>query len=457
VEDEFMYLDSHLTKLTKIPEVERFKYYVKKRITFYLYLLKSKNDKITLNKYAMSLVKKIAKRLDSQWTKIYRYIRKGNENAEKYLQRSTSVSRSANPVGANISNSPSLLKERTVIHLKRYLAKIPPKNIEELLAFNDLFKDRMKAEKLENLDKNVKNIKNTISFRIPGYTSPLTNKNRELKTEAEHEANRHLERVIRKRFAGRKIGSEFKRFSDIKKEEKKKMDDEREKDRQEKLRKDREGFIVQRQLLREALSESAKRQKENVDRRKRRNAAVRLQSMHRMRSDKKAHKRDIVEKQMFKAATRENAVQKSLERREVAFRKGQERKKERERIQKEQEEREKQKNINKGKTEFEKFIRGNKISNEARERAAVMAIENALQQPHRPVVHPKSTSKSSSNPPPYIVFVPPNGKHVNLPRFNVNDPRGNKQKMIVVRAEEETYRNMLKRLGGDVGALLGYY
>eukprot|EP00966_Prymnesium_polylepis_P049924 1155477-Prymnesium_polylepis.1 len=44
-------------------------------------------------------------------------------------------------------------------------------------------------------------------------------------------------------------------------------------------------------------------------------------------------------------------------------------------------------------------------------------------------------------------------QYLNLP-FNVNNRR---DKDIVVRAEEETYRNMWKRLGGDFSALLGYY
>jgi len=469
--DEFMYLDAHLTKLTNKKEVERFKYYVKKRINFYLNLLKLRKDKDTLNEYAMMLIKKISKKLDSQLTKVYRYIRRGGtENAEKYIKRSkvspNTITPNTTVFSNNNFNSPPLpppltsLKERTMIHLKRYLAKIPPKNIEELSAFKDLFKDRMKAEKLENLEKNVRNIKNTISLRMPDYMSPSNYITRE---RAQNEAKRHLEIVERKRrenVAGRKIGSELKLFSQKKKE----------KDQLKKAKQKLEGYLIENRLAKEAHSASAKRKKESANRRKasvdRKKAAVRLQSMRRMRlgrQARQARKREIIENRMVQKAFENdkysNALQKSLERRKAAIRKGQEKQKEREILQK-------QANINRSETEFGNFLQGKKMSQEARQRAAAMAIESAWKQgPDRAdrlavktqtmARSPRvSTRKPSSEP--HIVYVRPKGQYVNVPSFNVNDQRGkNKKRMIVVRSDpkEESYMNMLKRLSGD---LFGY-
>ena len=467
---EFVYLDTHLKKLKKREEVERFKYYVKKRIYFYLNLL-TRSDKSDLNKYSMILIKKIAKKLNSTLTKIYGYIRRQRtETVEKYFERSKFPSK--NIRSANFLNNPSSPKEMTVIHLKRYLARIPPKNIQEILAFKDLFQDRMKAEQLETLKKNVKNINNTIADRT-GYMAPS------MYQRGINEAERHLRTV-----AGRKIGLELKKKSEKK-----------EKVRQEKLRQSREGRKVKARLEAEAREESATRKRNSANRKRKSanrrkaiadrrrvtlKAAVRLQSMGRMRlgrKERQARTRDIIEKEMVKKAKNNNKyttnIHGSLERRKKAVEKGLQKQKEREMIKKQEDERRNQ-------TLYENLMKGKPMSPKARQRAveiaieavwkqgpnlpdraSEMAIETELKQgpnrPSRPVVEhvtmPRSPRKPSSKP--QIVYVRPNGQYVNAPGFT-GSPIGNKKRMVVVRSDpkEDTYLNYLKRLSGD---LFGYY
>ena len=459
-----MYLDAHLKKLKKREEVERFKYYVKKRIYFYLNLLTG-NDKSALNEYSMMLIKKIAKKLNSTLTKIYRYIRRQKtENVEKYFERSKPPSKNIRSANYNFLNSPPSPKEMTMIHLKRYLARIPPKNIQEILAFKDLFQDRMKAEQLEKLKKNVKNINNTIAFRT-GYMAPS------IYQRGINEAERHLKTV-----AGRKVGLELKKFSEKK-----------EKVRQEKLRQSREGRIVRARLEAEAKEESATRKRKSANRQKaiadRRRAAVRLQSMGRMRlgikerqartKERQERTRDIIENEMVKKAKNNNKyttkIHRSLERRKKAAEIGLQKQKEREMIKEQEDERRNQ-------TRYENFVKGKPMSLKDRQRAietgwkqgpnltdraAEMAIETELKQgPNRPgrpavehVTMSRSPRKSSSKP--QIVYVRPNEQYVNVPGF-AGSPIGNKKRMIVVRSDpkEETYLNYLKRLSED---LFGYY
>ena len=261
--NEFQYyLKTHLEKLKKKEEVERFKYYVKKRINLYLKLLKSREDKNTLSHYAMLLVNEIAKKLDSELTKIYRYIRRGrNENAEKYIQRSK-VSRNTSP---NLNDNPITpsLKEITMRHLKSYLAKIPPKNNQELLAFKDLFKHRMKEEDLETLVRNVNNIENIISYRIPNYMS-LTKK-RGKKTFTKVQKN-----------AGRKIGSASKKFLD-KKREKARLEEAIKRDKRDEI----ERNMVQNATIQNARQSVPHRSGVQVQTMRRSPTGVQVQTMRR--------------------------------------------------------------------------------------------------------------------------------------------------------------------------------
>jgi hypothetical protein len=405
----------------------------------------------------MILLKKIAKKLNSTLTKIYGYIRRQRtETVEKYFERSKPPSKNIRSA-KDILNSPPSLKEMTMIHLKRYLARIPPKNIQEILAFKDLFQDRMKAEQLENLKKNVKNINNTIAFRT-GYMAPS------MYQRGINEAERHLRTV-----AGRKIGLELKKFSEKKEKVKEKV-------RKEKLRQSREGRKVKARLEAEAREESATRKRKSANRRKaivdrRRatlNAAVRLQSMGRMRLAKKerqarteerqARTRDIIEKKMVNKAKNDNKyttnIHRSLERKKGAVEKGLQRQKEREMIKKQEDERRNQ-------TVYENLMKGNPMSPKARQRAVEMAMEDAFKQgpnrPGRPAVDtqtmlrspPRSPRKPSSNP--RIVYVRSNGLpvDVNTPGFTGSPIGNNKEKMIVVRpSPEESYLNYLKRLSG---------
>lgn len=445
-----MYLDAHLKKLKKREEVERFKYYVKKRIYFYLNLL-TRNDKSALNEYSMMLIKKIAKKLNSTLTKIYRYIRRQKtENVEKYFERSKPPSKNIRSANYNFLNSPPSPKEMTMIHLKRYLARIPPKNIQEILAFKDLFQDRMKAEQLENLKKNVKNINNTIAFRT-GYMAPS------IYQRGINEAERHLKTV-----AGRKVGLELKKFSE-----------KTEKVRQEKLRQSREGSKVRARLGAEAKEESATRKRKSANRqkaiadRKRATleAAVRLQSMGRMRlgikerqtrtKKRQERTRDIIEEEMVKKAQNNNTyttmIYRSLERRKKAAEIGLQKEGEREM-------REKQGDARVNQTRYENFMTGKPMSLKDRQRAIETGWKQGPNRPGRPAVEHVTMSRTPRDEfssKPQIVYVRPNGQYVNVPGFT-GSPIGNKMRMIVVRSDpkEETYLNYLKRLSGD---LFGYY
>lgn len=482
--DEFMYLDAHLTKLTKREEVERFKYYVKKRIYFYLSLLKSRKDKDTLNEYSMILINKIAKKLDSKFTKVYKYIRRQRaENVGKYFERSKPPSKNnrsaykapSNNTNYNFLNSlppPSRIpKERTMIHLKRYLARIPHGNIQELLAFKDLFQDRMKAEQLENLKKNVKNIKNTIAIRIPGYMSPS------VYTRGVKEAKRHFEQVEKKQLekdAARKIKRIIKKHLVTKTKEK----EEKEIKQQEKLRQSRERRRVIAELEQEAKKESAIRQKESANRRKasaERRAAVLVQSMHRMKSAKKLAQKEVKrrknELQRRQKQKRQNDIHKAAEeekqKREQAIRNRKEKERGRQEIQQ-------QIKIIRNQTLLENFMKGKQISPKDRQRAAEMAIEAAFKQgpnrppnrsPNRPgrlAVDIQTMARSPPISPRKVSsdinykYVQPNTLFVNFPSFygsaRDNNKKTNKKTMIVVRSDptQETLFEKLKRLSGDL-------
>ena len=203
MQDEFSYLDVHLKKLTKKSEIERFKYYVKKRISLYSRLLKQESNRAPFSKSAMSFVKKISKRLDSPLTKMTKLFRKSDENITKYLQRSH-VSRNFDKNSKGVFEEESALKKRTLIHLKRYLAKIPPTNMKELVAFKELFEDRAKADKLQNGNQNVENIKNTLEFRINKRSQFTTSF--QMKKMAKNEAKRHY-KVVRNHDAAVKLQS----------------------------------------------------------------------------------------------------------------------------------------------------------------------------------------------------------------------------------------------------------
>ena len=468
MEDEFLYLDAHLTKLTKRDEVERFKYYVKKRIYFYLDLL-SKRDKDALNEYSMMLIKKIAKKLNSKLTKIYRYFRRRYETVEKYFEISKPPSKNIrSPYKASNNSDLSFLndsplplppQERTMIHLKRYLAMIPPKNIQELLAFKDLLQDRMKAQELdrmkaqelERFKKNVKNIKNTIAIRVPGYMSP-SNYTRGMK-----ETERHLRTVARKDMVKELKG----KFSDMKKAEREKVRQAELEKEKVRLRQNREAKIVMKRLEAEAMEESATRKRESANRKKAnadRKYKQALQSMSRMRLDireREARKRKI---KMAKRAQRKEAINKAVqeeqEKREKAIEKGFQKQKEREMIKKQEDERRNQ-------TIYENLMKGKQMSSKDRQRAVEMAVEAAFKQgPNRrgrPAVDtqtmsrspPRSARKPSSNP--RIVYVRSNGRPlgVNTPGFTGSPIGNNKERMVVVRpSPEESYLNYLKRLSG---------
>jgi hypothetical protein len=249
---------------------------------------------------------------------------------------------------------------------------------------------------------------------------------------------------------------------------------------------------------------SANRQKEIADRgRATVGAAVRLQSMGRMRlgikerqtrtKERQERTRDIIEKEMVEKAEKNNKyttkIHISLERRKKAAEIGLQKQKEREMIKEQEDKRRNQ-------TRYENFLKEKPMSLKDRQRAVEMAMEAAWKQgpnlpdraaemaietelkqgPNRPgrrgggedgrpstrfefepavehVTMSRPPRKSSSKRKPQIVYVRPNAVYV---RPKAGSPIGNKKRMVVVRSDpkEETYLNYLKRRSGD---LFGYY
>ena len=454
MKQEFLYLDAYLRKLSKKSAVERFKYYAKKRINFYFRLLTSKSDRVNFGKSALSLINKIAKRLDSTVTKITKLFQKSDTDIEKYLQRSH-VSRNydKNNKGVLLKDHENIflkdessLKKRTLIHLKRYLAKIPPTNIEEFKAFKNLFENRAEADKIQNSNQNVKNIKNTLAFRInkkSSYTNNIQERKRQqeasfenkLKKKAQNEANRHL-RIV----AGHKLKPKL--FSTAKKLKAKK---------EEEAKQRLERFYREEMLKRTAMEENE--ETERILTRRRDAASLRLQSMGRMRSAKhrtnkirsrKREKRKSIEERLTSQAEYENRVQRSIERRREAQRRGHERQVIRNRNARQR-------------SQAEDKVRDNlyegRMTNNPEVRQKVMAQEVAKALAASPQRLPRVRQQAMKRSPPAsatasVIFVTPhsNGRIVTTPGFNANQ-RNNK--MIVVRAEDETWGNTLKRARND--------
>lgn len=455
MKQEFSYLDDHLKKLANKDQVKRFKYYAKKRISFYYRLLESNSARSIFSKSALSLINKIAKRLDSTVKKMTKLFQKSDTDIGKYLQRSH-VSRNydKNSKGVRLTNDnedrflidESSLKQRTLIHLKRYLAKIPPTKIEEFKAFKNLFNNRAKAYIFDIENKNVKNIKNTLSFRInkrSSYGNNIQQRKRklenELKKKGENEFNRHLRTV-----AGHKLKPKL--VSTAKKIVAKK----KEQEAAQRL----ERAYLEKKLIQTAKEENA--ETERILTQRRDDAALRLQSMGRMRSAKhttnkirsrQQKKREEIEERLRQKASFENRVTRSMERRREAERKGHER-----RMKREQNERKRvQAEENEARV---KLYEGSKVNNpELRQNVMFQEVEKALTGPSQrsPVVRRQIMQRNSpSSATASIIFVSPrfNGRHVNTPGFNANR-RTNTKRQIVVRSEEETWANTIRRLGND--------
>lgn len=456
MKQEFSYLDGHLKKLSNKDQVKRFKYYAKKRISFYYRLLKSDSARSIFSKSALSLINKISKRLDSTVTKITKIFQKSDTDIEKYLQRSQ-VSRNYdnNSKGVRIPNDhenrflidESSLKKRTLIHLKRYLAKIPPTNIEEFKAFKNLFENRAEAYIFEINNQNVKNIKNTLSFRINKKSSygnniqqrkmKLENK---LKKNGENEFNRHLRTV-----AGHKLNPKLVSTS-------RKIVAKKQQRLKEEAKQRLERGYLEKQLRETAEEENA--ETERILTQRRGAAALRLQSMGRMRSAKhttnkirsrQQKKRKEIEERLRQKASFENRVTRSMERRREAQRIGHERQMKRDERQRAQADE------NEARV---KLYEGRKINNpEMRQKVMFQEIERALTGPSQrsPPVRQQTMQRSPpSSATASIIYVRPNsnGRVVNTPGFNANR-RTNNKRQIVIRPEEETWANTIRRYRND--------
>jgi hypothetical protein len=441
--DEFKYLTDHLKKLSNKEQVKRFKYYAKKRINFYHRLLQLKKARSILSEYALSLIKKIAKKLDSTVTKVIKLFQKNDTHIKKYLQRSqVSPNYDNNNKGDRLPNSHEIftidespLKKRTLIHLKRYLEQIPPTNIEELKAFKNLFDNRAKADMFENKNQNVQHIRNTLAFGINknySHTENIDALNELLKKNAIKEANRHLKIVAAARlkpnlvFTARSIAAKKK---------------------YEEARQRLERAYLEKQLKQTAEEENA--ETERILTQRRDDAALRLQSMGRMRSAKhttnkirsrQQKKRKKIEKRLRKKANFENRVTRSMERRREAARLGHENQ-----LKRAQEEEEKVRKI---------LSEGGSTKNtnpEVLKKVMAEEVTKALAGSSRrspsvkqQTMHPPSSATAS------IIFVRPNfnGRMVKTPQFNANIKTNNKRQ-IVVRPEEETWVNTMRKIRND--------
>lgn len=446
---EFSYLDGHLKKLANKEQVKRFKYYAKKRISFYYYLLKSEYARSIFSKSALSLINKIAKRLDSAVTKLTKLFQRSDADIGKYLQRSH-VSRNYDknskgilPNGHKNRFLIDELKQRTLIHLKRYLAKIPPTNIEELKAFQKLFENRAAEDMFENKNQNVKNIKNTLEFRINKKSSYGNNiKQRKLKLENELKKNREIEfnRHLRT-VAGHKLKPKLAAHAQ-------KLVAKKQQEAKQRL----ERAYLEKKLKQTAEEENA--ETERILTQRRDDAALRLQSMGRMRSAKhttnkirsrQQKKRKEIEERLRKNARFENRVTSWMENRREAERIGHERRMKREELER--------KRIQEEENEArKKLFEGRKINNsKLLESVLAKEVEKALA--GSPQRSPSVRQQQMRRSPPAnasIIYVRPNsnGRIVNTPGFNANGITNKRQR--VVRSEEETLANKIKRYGNEV-------
>ena len=471
---EFSYLDAHLKKLSQKSEVERFKYYAKKRISFYYRLLKSHSARSNFSKSAMSLINKIAKRLDSTVTKITKLFQKSDTDIKKYLQRSH-VSRNydKNSKGVRLPKDhenkflidESSLKKRTLIHLKRYLAKIPPTNIEEFKAFKNLFKNRAEADMFENNNQNVQNIKNTLAFRINKKSSYTANsrktvetqflkrmhmdaidakkidaQNEWLKTRAKNEANRHLRIVA----AGNKLKPKLVSTAQKIAARKKELEE--------------AGQRLEEHYRKTLLKRVAKEAKEKVQRNRKQRASLRWESMvkkgltkhrtNKIRSLQRQERQEI-EERLKQLANHENQVTRSIERRREAQRIGLEKQKKREETEMQRAQKEKENVRQKWLADETTKNTNPEVLKKVMAEEVAKALAGSSQRPPSVKQH-KMQWDAPSSATASIIFVSPrsNGRHVNTPGFNAKRITNNKRQ-IVVRPEEETWANTFKMLRND--------
>jgi hypothetical protein len=331
------------------------------------------------------------------------------------------------------------------------LAKIPPTNIEEFKAFKNLFENRAEAYIFETNNQNVKNIKNTLSFRINKKSSYTNN------IQKRHAAVLRFQSMGRMRSAKHQT-NKIRSRKLAKKEEQKLKEAEQERLKEEKQRLKEAKQRLERAYEQEMMERAAKQEKEKTERiltQRRDAAALRLQSMGRMRSAKhttnkirsrQQKKRKEIEERLRQKASFENRVTRSMERRREAQRIGHERQMKRE----ENERQRAQADENEARV---KLYEGRKINNpEVRQKVMFQEVEKALAGP--PQRSPSVRRQTMQRSPPSsatasIIYVRPNsnGRIVNTPGFNAN--RRNNKRQIVIRPQEETWANTIRRYRND--------
>jgi hypothetical protein len=329
------------------------------------------------------------------------------------------------------------------------LAKIPPTNIEEFKAFKNLFENRAEAYMFENNDQNVKNIKNTLSFRInkkSSYGNNIQQRKRKLenklKKNGENEFNRHLRTVAGHKLKPKLVSTARKIVAQ----------------KEQRLKEDAKQRL-ERAYLEKKLRETAEEENAETERilTQRRDAAtLRLQSMGRMRSAKhttnkirsrQQKERKEIEERLRQKASFENRITRSMERRREAQRIGHERKMKRDEIERQRA----QADENEARV---KLYEGRKTNNpEVRQKVMFQEVERALAgPPQRPPSVRRQTMQRSppSSATASVIYVRPtsNGRIVNTPGFNAN--KRNNKRQIVIRPEEETWDNTIRRYRNDV-------